>query len=256
MKKIKLEELQKIELDMLVKLDKFCRENDINYFLGCGTLFGASVMKGFFPWDDDIDVIMPRDDYEKFIKLFEHKKLKILTCKNKDYYYPYAKMVNTDTIAYECKNNIKDYGVFIDIFPIDGVPNKLYLILLSTIKYLMMSQWGCWLKNRSMLIKIIYRTLSFITYPFPKNFFAKILNNICKKYSLNNYKKAGIVCHFKSRKEIVDAGFFKKKVTIIFEGHKFYAPKLYKVYLKKIYGDYIEKEHNIGHRYFRAYWKE
>ena len=60
MRKIELKELQKIELNMLIELDKFCRKNSINYFLGCGTLCGAAVIGSFFPWDDDIDVIMRR----------------------------------------------------------------------------------------------------------------------------------------------------------------------------------------------------
>ena len=256
MKQIKLKELQKLELDMLIKLDKFCRKNNISYFLGCGTLCGAIVRGGFFPWDDDIDVLMPREDYEKFIKQFKSKNFKVLTCKNKDYYYPYAKMVNVNTIAYECKNNIRDYGVFIDIFPIDGVPNKLYLILLKPLKYLMMSQWGCYLDNRNILIKIIYKFISFITYPFPKNFFAKILNNICKKHSLNNCKKSGIVCHFKSNKEIVQSDIFKSRKLVDFENHKFYGPRLHSKYLKSLYGDYEVEDTHINHSHFRAYWKE
>lgn len=255
MKKIELKELQELELDMLIKLDKFCKKNNINYFLGCGTLCGAVVREGFFPWDDDVDVLMPRKDYEKFIKLFKEMNIKILTCEKKDYYYPYTKMVNTKTIAYECKNNINNYGVFIDIFPIDGVPNELYLILLKPIKYLMMSQWGCYLDNRNLLVKIIYKIISFITHPFPKNFFAKILNNICKKHSLNCCKKAGITCHYRFKKEIVDSEIFKQRDVLIFEGYKFYVPKNYKEYLKQLYGDYIKEDNHVNHKHFRAYWK-
>ena len=256
MKKIELEEIQKIELDILIELDKFCKKNNINYFLGCGTLCGAAVRKGFFPWDDDIDVLMPRSDYEIFINSFNANGLKVLTCENKDYYYPYAKLVDTRTIAYECKNNIKDYGVFIDVFPIDGVPNKLYLLLLKPLKYLMMSQWGCYLKNRSVLTKIIYKILSVVTNPFPKNFFAKILNSICKKYSLEICKKSGIVCHYRFNGEIVDSNIFKAKTVITFEENKFYAPKAYKKYLKNLYGDYENEDEHTNHSYFRAYWKE
>ena len=182
--------------------------------------------------------------------------LKVLTCKKEDYYYPYAKMVDTRTVAYECKNNIKDYGVFIDIFPIDGAPNKLYLFLLKPLKYLMMSQWGCYLKNRSIFIKIIYKLLSIITTPFPKNFFAKILDNICKKYSLYNYKKSGIVCHYRFNREIVDSEIFMAKTVINFEKNEFYAPKENIRYLKSLYGDYEKEDNHINHSYFKAYWKD
>ena len=256
MKKIEINEMQQIELKILLEIDKFCKKNGITYFLGCGTLFSASVMKKFFPWDDDIDIIMPRKDYEIFINKFGTDDLKLLTCKNRDYYYPYAKVVNTKTTAKECKNDIKDYGVFVDVFPIDGVPNKIYLALLKPIKYLMYSQWGCYLKERNIFVKIIYKLISIITLPFPKNFFAKIVDKICKNHSINACKKSGIVCHYKNNKDLVSSSYFKKKETIEFEGHTFYAPKSYKKYLKELYGEYEERDHTIGHKYLKAYWKE
>lgn len=256
MKKIEVKEMQQIELNILLEIDKFCKKNKIMYFLGCGTLFSASVMQKFFPWDDDIDIIMPRKDYESFVDKFKVEGLKLLSCNNKDYYYPYAKVVDTRTTAQECKNVIKDYGVFVDVFPIDGVPNQLYLLLLKPIKYLMYSQWGCYLKGRKLLTKIIYKTISIILFPFPKNFFARVVDNICKRHSLDKCKKAGIVCHYKHNKDLVCSSYFKKRSTLEFERHTFFVPKMYKKYLKELYGDYEERNHRVGHKYLKAYWKD
>lgn len=238
------------------KVANFCDKHGIKYFLTCGTLCGAIVRQGFFPWDNDIDILIPRCDYEKFIELFNFNGLKLLTCKNRDYYYPYAKVVDTRTIGYECKNNIKDYGVFIDVFPLDGVPNKFYLYLLKPIKYLMMSKWGCYLDKRNIFVKIIYRIVSIVTFPFPRNFFAKMLNKICKKYDFNVCKKSGIVVHYRKNSELVDSSFFNDRVKVVFEGEKFYAPKKYDEYLKCLYGDYFVEDDYEMKEHFRAYWKK
>ena len=101
MREMNVREIQKVELDILLDVAKFCDKHKIKYFLGCGTLCGAIVRESFFPWDNDIDILIPRDDYEKFISSYSSDKLRLLTCNDKNYYYPYAKVVSNDTIAYE-----------------------------------------------------------------------------------------------------------------------------------------------------------
>ena len=255
MRKLKIKEIQNIQLEILKEVSIFCDKNKINYFLGCGTLCGAIVKNGFFDWDNDIDILMPRCDYEKFIQTFDSNKLNLLTCKNKDYYYPYAKVVDRRTIAYECKNNISGYGVFIDIFPLDGVPNKFYLYLIKPLKYLMMSKWGCYLDKRNKVTKIMYKIISFITKPIPSNYFAKLLNKICSKYKITNCNKAGIVVHYRKNCELVDSSIFNKRIKVLFEGNMFYAPYEYDKYLKSLYGNYYIEDEHESKKHFRAYWK-
>ena len=75
MKRIYTEELKKIQLDILCAIQKFCANNDIKYSLAYGTLLGAVRHKGYIPWDDDIDIIMTRDNYDRFMRTFVHEYL-------------------------------------------------------------------------------------------------------------------------------------------------------------------------------------
>ena len=98
---INLEQIKKIELDILVEFHKICEINNLRYSLSCGTLLGAIRHKGFIPWDDDIDVMMPRDDYEKLMNIYssnyKNSKYSIINHHNNNsYFYPIAKMYNNE----------------------------------------------------------------------------------------------------------------------------------------------------------------
>ncbi len=121
-----MREIKEIELKILIEFDRLCKENNLTYYLAFGTLLGAARHGGFIPWDDDIDVMMPRDDYERLLVGFNEwsqsdcYELKVYS----DGYsiYPFAKMVNNRTVVTEnftrCEFKI---GVWMDIFPLDNV---------------------------------------------------------------------------------------------------------------------------------------
>ena len=130
MEKLSLEELKKVELDILIWFADICEQEKLNYTLSYGTLLGAVRHKGFIPWDDDIDVAMPRPDYEKFIEYCNthetHYKL-IDIHNDKGYNYLFAKVYDPNTtIVEKYANRFKaNYGVYIDIFPVDGFGDDL-----------------------------------------------------------------------------------------------------------------------------------
>ena len=112
-------QMQLLQLDMLVELDRVCRENNINYTIFGGTLLGAVRHKGYIPWDDDLDIWMPRKDYEKLEQIMnqEDSCYKVVNHKNtKGYIYAFGKAVDTRTIL---KENIEvncPMGIYVDIF--------------------------------------------------------------------------------------------------------------------------------------------
>ena len=138
MKEVTLRQLQLAELDILLEIDRVCTENNIKYFLDSGTALGAVRHKGFIPWDDDIDICMMRDDYEKFIRLAPEKlsqKYFLQTLKTDPGYNKlHAKVRKNGTVFKEDANLMRNmnHGLFVDIYPFDYLPKhgkKLFILL-------------------------------------------------------------------------------------------------------------------------------
>ncbi|MEG2626285.1 MAG: LicD family protein, partial [Christensenella sp.] len=126
MKKLSIDEMKQIELELMSELDRVCRENNLSYVLAYGSCLGAVRHKGFIPWDDDMDVAMPRADYERLIDSFDQLKSKphyeLVSYRNNKAIYPFVKLIDTTTHVLE---NFADKrfstGVWVDIFPLDKV---------------------------------------------------------------------------------------------------------------------------------------
>ena len=105
MKEINVSERKKLQLDILQKIDALCREQGFRYYLNSGTLLGAVRHKGYIPWDDDIDITMPRPDYEAFYRFFKENntddEMQLISYRDKTSIYPFFKMVNPKTIVIE-----------------------------------------------------------------------------------------------------------------------------------------------------------
>ncbi len=123
MQELTLSDIQRISTETLEKFDSICKEHNLRYSIAYGTMLGAVRHGGFIPWDDDADVQMPREDYEKLIALqYEDENYKILHYSYSDsYFYTFAKMVDKSTELHEPYRGEKGMGVYIDIFPVDYV---------------------------------------------------------------------------------------------------------------------------------------
>ena len=127
MRKLTTHEVQKIEYDILVTFDQFCEANHLTYMLAGGTLLGAIRHHGFIPWDDDIDVIMPRNDYDRLLQLpktvigNEQKKYEIWHWKNSGSHYPFIKIVDPDTYVKTdyIRQKREIPHIWIDVFPLE-----------------------------------------------------------------------------------------------------------------------------------------
>lgn len=161
---IELKELKQIQLDILKYVHEFCVQNDIRYFLVYGTLIGAVRHQGYIPWDDDIDICMPRPDYERFLKLFNKNKSGYQVNAfelNDNFPYTFGKVEDLNTTFIEKTDYSFPMGVNIDVFPIDGINNDAKLI-----------------KKQIFLRKII--NLKTIVYSQERNIFKNIILSIGK----------------------------------------------------------------------------
>lgn len=125
MKEIDVADKKKILLDIMDSIDAFCSENKLTYLLSYGSLLGAVRHKGFIPWDDDIDIIMPRPDYEKFITAYENSRFAVASYRDKTYFpMCFAKVYDKNTVCFLNDTINLGYGVAVDIFPVDGIPSS------------------------------------------------------------------------------------------------------------------------------------
>ncbi len=239
-----IEEIHKIGLEELKYFDKICKENNLNYFLAGGTLLGAVRHKGFIPWDDDIDVAMPRKDYDKLIGIESKGRYKIISMENcKDYVWSWAKLIDTNTYVKE-KNiiDIDEYGIFIDIFPLDGFGNnKIIAYIYEFIIRFLRGRLGIVINKYEKNVNFIKRLLQ---KPYEKMGKLKTYNRIlkyAKKHDFYTSKYVGsVVGGARGRKEIFNCKIYSETLDMNFEGLTLKGMKYYDEYLSKMYGNYME----------------
>ena len=267
MKKIEISEVRAIELDILDKFVDFCKKNKLRYYLVAGTLLGAVRHQGFIPWDDDVDVGMPRPDYEKLKRLLKDKvlddKYELLMVENNKSNYNFLKLINNKTILYEkYMSKEKAVGIWIDIFPIDGMPDSYLLSKMKCMKVefirkimaMSMAQSG---KGTSRLRTLIKGIMIPIVRKISISYLNKKINTVFQKNNFDKSKYVGAVSGGISYRGIVKKSVYDVD-ELFFEGKKYNVPKGWDVLLSQAYGNYMKlppKEEQIQHE-FKAYWRD
>lgn len=272
MKELTIQEIKRLQLEILIKVDEFCKKNNIEYFLDFGTALGAIRHKGYIPWDDDIDIALTRPNYERLVRSFNgfDDNLQLFAPElNLKYYASFANISDKRTILDEGANGHRgfDLGVKIDIFPIDGTSSnarksirrhqimRIVSNVMSRKRRIMPLVWKT--NKINFFTCLIVRTLTcFISYENMQ----RIVRCIALHYK---YEKSDYAC------DIVNPAYkrvarchrevFDECIDIEFEGHSVRILKRYDEYLKAIYGDYMQlppEEKRIPHHGFTAYWKD
>lgn len=246
---INIAKAQKVMLEMLKEVHKICVDNDITYWLDAGTLLGAVRHKGFIPWDDDCDISMSREDYEKFNKIAQSKLPEGMFLQNKDtdpeFPLNFTKIRKLGTKLVEKHETEEEnycQGVFIDIFPYDHYRSRYVIdyVLWHTFARVNRRKY-----RKGSLQRILVTIYTNIILYLPlkisrvlKNFLINHKELICNKNGL--YFTYGIECCPIRRTKVSDI-FPVKLEKAVFEGYDFYIPNNYDEVLKSNFGnDYMK----------------
>ncbi len=256
-----MNELQKVELDLFSCFTETCEKLNLNYFLVCGSALGAARHGGFIPWDDDMDVGMYREDYNKFMELAPALLPEGIFLQNyktdPKYAHVFAKLRNSNTTYIEKSAVDMDinHGVYIDIFPLDGCPEDP-------------SE-----RKKLNFKKKYYRTLLASAFKKPESFKGKMLISILRVFGfhkrtakiLEKYealisgypvKGSKLICNhgtWYGEKDYISAEFYGKGSDIIYEGMKARVPEKCEEYLTALYGDWRTPpppEKQRGHHFY------
>lgn len=257
-KKIELKDIQNAALEILIEFVRICDENHLNYYISGGTYLGAVRHHGFIPWDDDVDVAMPRKDYDAFLKIAPKQldprfKLKYYRHQDNIIHY-FAKIEDSRFQLIDNTASIpRKVDLWIDIFPLDGLPENA--IVRKFHKFRLLTLRG--LFKLSLFDEIVMQSNhdrpwyeNAVIAVAQKIDFSKILSPykrmeaLDKALSKYDFYKSTYIMNFMGSykfKSVMDREkIYAEGAMYDFEGHKFHAPKDYNAYLSQIYGDYMK----------------
>lgn len=244
--------VKELELMILKYIDSLCRENNIQYYLIGGTLIGAIRHQGFIPWDDDIDIAMYRDDFNRFVKVFKKQadpRFFLQSFKTDPHYLRYFRKVRlngTSFMEHSTKQTEMHHGVFIDIFLLDKIIvgnkrlNLLRAGIASALLKLKLIKEGS-TKRHSTFRRLVYGVLRPFAMLLPSSFFEHLLDHI---FGMSNKSKRSLhttnfACRYGWEVQTVPNEVYGDGILVEFEGQKFMAPAKWDYLLSQVYDDYM-----------------
>lgn len=262
MRKLSLEECKKISFFILCDIADYCEKHDLRYYLSVGTLLGAIRHKGFIPWDDDIDIMMPRPDYDRFLNEYQSPLCDIKKPFDKNYSYPFAKVYDSRTVIIENTITKDEIGLYVDVFPLDGLPDNIskqtrHCKRIYFWRDLIKHKYSSFDRRRTKIKSFLIPITKFLLKPISYHAICKIIDSLSRKYPYDYSDDIGNHVwgyKFKNYKR----HWMEPAQIGLFEGFHFKIPNDYDSFLRANYGDYMKlppEDQRVTHHEFIAYWK-
>ena len=261
-----IREIQQMELGIMEYIHEICQKIGVKYFLAYGSLIGAVRHKGFIPWDDDMDICMLREDYEKlqdYLIAHPDDRYEVMSYKNNlNYVYPFMKVQDNQTYLLEEDVRIdSNMGIYVDIFPVDGYEDDSVFKDKMT-RLIKKRQLSCYtfkgITNTKSLLNSLIRYISVIIFYFTNtNKYIRGIDELAQSRKVDDYELVDYLIYKDMNKLVWKREWLKQTITGVFEGKEFMIPKNYHEILTSDYGDYTQLppvELRFSHHDFQL-WK-
>ena len=261
-----ISEIQQMELGIMEYIHEVCQKIGVKYFLAYGSLIGAVRHQGFIPWDDDMDICMLRDDYEKlqdYLIAHPDERYEVMSYKNNiNYVYPFMKVQDNRTYLLEEDVRIdSNMGIYVDIFPVDGYEDDQAFKDKMT-KIIKKRQLSCYtfkgITNTKSVVNSMIRYISVIIFYFTNtNKYVSQIDELAKSRKVENYEQVDYLIYKDMNKPVWKREWLEDVETGNFEGKEFMIPKHYHEILTSDYGNYMQLppvEQQVSHHDFKL-WK-
>ena len=261
-----IREIQQMELGIMEYIHEVCQKIGVKYFLAYGSLIGAVRHKGFIPWDDDMDICMLREDYEKlqdYLIANPDERYEVMSYKNNlNYVYPFMKVQDNHTYLLEEDVRIdSNMGIYVDIFPVDGYEDDSVFKDKMT-RLIKKRQLSCYtfkgITNTKSLLNSLIRYISVIIFYFTNtNKYIRGIDELAQSRKVGDYELVDYLIYKDMNKPVWKRDWLNQTITGIFEGKEFMIPKNYHEILTSDYGDYTQLppvELRLSHHDFQL-WK-
>ena len=261
-----IREIQQMELGIMEYIHEVCQKIGVKYFLAYGSLIGAVRHKGFIPWDDDMDICMLREDYEKlqdYLISNPDERYEVMSYKNNlNYVYPFMKVQDNQTYLLEEDVRIdSNMGIYVDIFPVDGYEDDSVFKDKMT-RLIKKRQLSCYtfkgITNTKSLLNSLIRYISVIVFYFTNtNKYIGGIDELAKSRKVDDYELVDYLIYKDMHKPVWKREWLEQTIMGVFEGKEFMIPKNYHEILTSDYGDYMQLppvELRFSHHDFQL-WK-
>ncbi len=271
MREISSKEYKKVVYNILHYVKTVCEDNGVDYYIAYGTLLGAVRHRGFIPWDDDIDIIMNRDNFKKLLNVMKHctqKRYKLLSVENSARYdLPLPKVVDTNTLLVQNgRKNNTEIGAWLDIIIVDDVPNdecKRRKFLAKMNFFENVWEWTQYsrlsVKNARNISEMMRFTIYKILALPGSRCWSFFLNRQAQRYNHKDCEYFAAVAFAGGKRKAYLKSYLGIGTKLIFETDSYNAPERWDEYLTVAYGNYMElppAEKRVSNHSFKVYWKE